>query len=354
MTVPLTDILKWVGILTLLAAATTAVDATPIGGGGWNAGRLLTAGIGGVLALLLFALREFLVGANALRQEAATLRRMREQLDFLCHRIEAVRLGQAVYVGDHTALTLLEPAHPLYVDTRCRHVAPHLITTGLWEPQYLNVFRRQIRPGQTVLDIGANHGAYAIQAAAATGAAGHVHAFEPNPRLADLIRRSAEANGYTDRLSIHVCAVGAEPGQVELVFSDEASGGGSTRGLPDPLPPGYRRLHVPVVALDEMFPPPAPVHVIKMDIEGYEGLALRGMRGLLTRSADLRMLMEYGPALLRQAGTAPEEVIGGLATLGFRFWTIHTDGATEAVTAESLIATAVPLQNVLVARQDPL
>lgn len=353
MTRPLDAILKWAAIATLAIAALAVLDGTPLFGGNWNRGRLLGAGLGGVLGLVLLSLRAQLALAQQVKQELARMPRMQELMEFACHRGEAVRLGQATYVGDDTVLTVLEPAHPIYVDTRCRHVGPHLITSGMWEPQYTGLFRRLLKPGQTVLDIGANHGVYAIQAKLHVGREGQVHAFEPNPRLAALIARSGDANGYETGFAVHACAVGETDGTIELTFSDAGSGGGFTHNGTAPLAADHRRIQVPCVALDTMFADPNfVVHAIKMDIEGAEAFALRGMRRLLARSPDVFLLMEYSPRMLRAAGSSPEEAINLLAGLGFRFWTIRDDGSTEAAEPAALCNTTVALQNLLVSRTE--
>lgn len=354
----LVDHLTWAAVATAMISAASALVAMPPIGSGWNTGRLLTAAMGGVLALLLLAVREAL-GAIARLQDRMTetqsaLPAMRAQLDFLCHRVEAVRLGQSVSVGDGVALTLLAPAHPFYVDTRCRHIAPHLMTTGLWEPQYTRLFQRLIRPGDTVLDLGANHGVYAILAAAATGPTGRVHAFEPNPRLATLLRRSVEANGFTGHVAVHGSAVGDSIGTVDLSFTDQGSGGGVIRATDAPPVPDQERLRVPIVALDTVFPAAEfVVHAIKMDIEGFEGRAVAGMRRLLERSREVRILMEFAPAMLRAAGSEPAGLFADLSSLGFRFWTVRDDGGLDPIMPDALGASTVPVQNILVARQEP-
>lgn len=364
MRVSLDTALKWGVVGALAVALLMMADATPVFHGQWRFGRLLDAGMSGLLGLVLLALRAVVARVTQLSrglacapestQNFAGLPHLQHLMEFACHRIEATRLGQGVYVGDDTVLTVLEPSHPIYVDTRCRHIGPHLITVGIWEPQYTALFCRLLRPGQTVFDIGANHGMYAIKAKQCVGRDGSVHAFEPNPRLAGLITRSAAANGFDDGFTVHSCAVGETHGEAVLTFSDGGSGGGHTHSDTVAIPKDSHRITVPRVALDDLFPDPAfVVHAIKMDIEGAEAFALRGMQRLLAHSPDVVLLMEYSPVMLRNAGASPEEVINGLAALGFRFWTIREDGTTDPSEPNALLSTTVTLQNLLVSRHDP-
>src|ERR1700689_2902292 len=50
---------------------------------------------------------------------------------------------------------------------------------GCYEPEVVSVFLRNIRPGQTVVDVGAHVGQYSLLAA---GCGCTVHSFEPEPK----------------------------------------------------------------------------------------------------------------------------------------------------------------------------
>lgn len=113
-------------------------------------------------------------------------RRLEEAIAYLGIRANRILDSQAIYLGDHTAVTFLQGGLRILVDTRSLDIGIHLLTLGQWETAYTTLFTRLLRPGHTVLDIGANHGVYALMAAQLVGPAGCVHAFEPNPRLAYL------------------------------------------------------------------------------------------------------------------------------------------------------------------------
>ncbi|WP_376100035.1 FkbM family methyltransferase [Roseomonas sp. CCTCC AB2023176] len=258
---------------------------------------------------------------------------------------------QVTYLDDDVALTTLESGERIYADRRDGGIATHLLTAGMWDPAHLSLFRRLLRAGDRVLDIGANHGVYALAAAAAVGPSGEVHAYEPNPRLAALARRSALINGAAGWLHVHEAAVADEAGTGVLAFDGSWSAAGNIRkGRPEAA-----GLPVPVLALDEVFTDPnLIVHAIKLDIEGGEGLALHGMRRLLERSPEVRILVNFAPSKLADAGTPAEEVAAMLAGLGLTPSEITTEGRPSPGTWDELLAAPGRMGKILVARGEVL
>lgn len=144
-----------------------------------------------------------------------------------------------------------------------------------------------IRPGDAAVDVGANKGSFLPSLSWAAGP-GRVVAFEPQPALADYLRRACrvarltnvivEAAGVSDRggsLTLHVPGTGA------------ASPGASFEPAVAALSPG-RDLRVPVVTLDEYFRGESRrIAAIKVDVEGHELAVLRGAQEILARHAPL-------------------------------------------------------------------
>jgi FkbM family methyltransferase len=280
-------------------------------------------------------------------------RRLEETVAYFAQRSNPLHYTQPVYIGDHTVLALLHGRLMMYLDTRGNDLAPHVMMFGHWEPSYTRLFLRLIRPGDTVLDIGAHLGVYAVLAAAATGAGGKVHAFEPNSRFASLLGRSLAVNGFAGHASVHNLAVGAEEGMTELRFSWAFAGGGHlATGAPrhDSLEGEPCR----VVALDEMFADPSfRADVIKMDVEGTETQAVQGMTQLLARSPRVRVMFEFAPQLLAAHGSGAAALIGLFDRLGFAFWNIEADSSLTPVPAADLAARRDGLVNILASRGDP-
>jgi len=161
--------------------------------------------------------------------------------------------------------------------------------------------RRLVKPGMKVFDVGANAGFYTLAFARLVGESGHVWAFEPIAENVQNLRRHVALNGLAN-VTVVQAAVAEHAGVARFAMSEGKSMGWlADRG----------NLDVPSVALDD-FCVQAGIgspDLIKFDIEGGEGVALKGAARVLAlgRSTILLALHGYQQekyclALLRAGG----------------------------------------------------
>ncbi|MFM7419395.1 MAG: FkbM family methyltransferase [Alphaproteobacteria bacterium] len=278
--------------------------------------------------------------------------RLEHAIPFITENSNRLAGSQSIYLGDHTAVTFLRNGQRIFVDTRSWDVGVHLLTLGEWEQTDMALFGKLLAPGDTVLDIGANHGVYALHAALAVGPRGQVHAFEPNPRLASLADMSFKINGFAERAQVHRLGVSDVSRKAHLFSSNVLSGNGAI--LEASFSANDEATECQLEPLDKLFPEPGfRVDTIKMDIEGHEGFALRGMRQLLARSPNVKIMMEYAPAWLVRAGFAPEALFSLIQELGFKIWSFSPSGRLSRAVPQDLLTTDKDVQNLLLARQMP-
>jgi protein-L-isoaspartate O-methyltransferase len=79
--------------------------------------------------------------------------------------------------------------------------------------------KRHIRPGTVVLDVGANFGQMTVLFARLVGPRGHVHSFEAEPFICDVLNKNVEANGVREIVTIHRGAVWHTSG-IDLIFPE--------------------------------------------------------------------------------------------------------------------------------------
>jgi FkbM family methyltransferase len=197
---------------------------------------------------------------------------------------------RAVYIGNNEAIACLNSGLRIYVDTQDVGISSHLMTVGDWEPWIRTVLMGFVKPGMRVLDIGANFGFYTLLMARAVGAKGEVFAVEANPHLLRLLRRSIRINGVAQRIRLIEKAAFDRSASLSFSYQEQWLGGGRLAKTPSSKA-GVVTVDVDAIALDSLIK--GPVDVIKIDIEGGEELAIRGMSQLIDDSPSLKIVMEY-------------------------------------------------------------
>ena len=145
-----------------------------------------------------------------------------------------------------------------------------------YEPEIWAPFSAAVRPGDTVADVGAFAGVYAVSAGFLVGTSGAVLAFEPDPSNARLLRRHVRLNGLADTVTVIEAAVGDTTGAIAFAARGTAVSGAADMYLGETTQ--YRV--VPIVQLDEVLAG-RRVDVLKIDVEGYEHRVLLGARQIL-------------------------------------------------------------------------
>jgi FkbM family methyltransferase len=156
-----------------------------------------------------------------------------------------------------------------------------------------------------IADIGANIGPIAI-AALSRGLAETVLAVEPERANMELLKINASLNNVSDRFKFVEAAVG--DGQLSAVeLSINAINFGDHRIVP--LNDSRQSVvNVPTVTLDDICSDfDASLDLIVMDIQGYEGHALRGAADTLHRCIPI--IMEIFPEGLIEHGTTGADLV---------------------------------------------
>ena len=177
------------------------------------------------------------------------------------------------------------------------------------------LLKQYVHKGDRAIDLGANIGLYTLTLARLVGPEGQVYSFEPDPSNFTLLTRNIEVNGYRNVITERK-AVSDSTGTARLFRCADNAG---DHRIMDSGEETRDSIEIEMTSLDDAFQHnPVPIHFIKMDIQGAEGGALRGMREVLALSPSLRILMEFWPAGLDKFGTHPMEILEILKSEGFR------------------------------------
>jgi FkbM family methyltransferase len=201
-----------------------------------------------------------------------------------------------------------------YPDGRLFHVPAHdamysqVYLLGEYEPTVSAVMRALLRPGDLAVDVGANHGWFALLMAARVGAEGDVLAVEPlPPMLVELERNLALNPGLGVR--VEPVAVGRQDGHLNVhLFAGLPHGhaSASTLGRDD-----YETHCADMRTLDGLVDG-RPAALVKIDVEGAELEVLRGAEAVMGCAAPPILVLEVNRETSAAFGYEPHALIDAL------------------------------------------
>ncbi len=193
------------------------------------------------------------------------------------------------------------------------------LVSGAYEPFTTELFRSCLKPGMIVIDGGAHVGLYSLIASREVGETGKVFAFEPDFYNFKALRFNIRQNQCRNVIPIRK-ALSSKTGKVLFYQSPgtissslfKRTGIGLTKAV-----------EVEATTLDhELCALEIESALIKLDIEGAEVFALRGMKSTLGRLVNCFLFVEMNPPALRDAGCNPIDLISELHNLGFEVFVI--------------------------------
>lgn len=227
------------------------------------------------------------------------------------------------------------------------------LLTNRHEAETVRHFEGHLKAGMVMLDVGAHVGYYTRRGAMLVGKNGRIIAFEPHPRTFKTLERNTAHFPQVSRAQL---AVAESEGSAELFDYLVMSASGSLHYDESMVEQQKASLHksdiaprvatdfpvekftVRTVAIDDYLAELGieQVDAVKMDIEGAEIGALRGMKKTIARSPHLMLIMEYNPTALKGFGFDPQAALHEVLQLGFtRMYAIEADGRLTDLTHDN-------------------
>ena len=215
---------------------------------------------------------------------------------------------------------------------------PTAMSASLWvdgeysaEDEYF--FEALLKPGDLVVDVGANIGALTLCAAARVGASGKIFSVEAHPVIFRYLMRNLRFNKSTN-VEAHNLAIGNRKGKAACTDrrSDDQNA----------IAAGSEGIEIDLCPLDEVIPNEARITLLKIDVEGYELFVLQGAASTLDRTGVV--YFESWQKHFEQYGYHPADVVSLLEEKGFSVYqngrhTLERVDATHcSVHCENLVA----------------
>ena len=200
-----------------------------------------------------------------------------------------------------------------------------------YEHEDVATFRRLVRSGSVVFDVGANIGQYTLLASKLVGKTGRVYAFEPSPVVLKRLKYHLEMN-HEDNVELVCKAVSDRSGTADFYQANESGNQGVGSLLPAESYRARARaneaIEVDTITLDDFCEKHGVDHidVLKVDVEGFDLDVLKGAEKVLSRSPRVVVLAEVEPLNLAQRGLTYNDFIQYMHERGFRPYYAGTRG----------------------------
>ena len=195
---------------------------------------------------------------------------------------------------------------PMVLNLNDHGISTELFLTGVHEGNSTNFIRGELKPGMTIVEIGANVGYYTLLESRIIGETGKIIAYEPNPDNFYGLRMNIMLNKLENRTELYPYAVGEKSGVHDFYLADK--GNLSSFAVRDDRLCHYEKIQVKTVALDDVLH--EKFDYFRMDVEGYEWAILAGMKRILSApDAPYGMFIELHSELLKQFDQSAESLV---------------------------------------------
>lgn len=177
---------------------------------------------------------------------------------------------------------------------------------------------KEIKKGDTIIDLGANIGFWTLYFAQKVGKTGKVFAFEPEPTNLELLQKNVKENNF-ENIIIENKAVSHSNNKLKLFLSYEAN----DHRIYDPGD-NRKSIEIESIRLDDYFKSDEKIDFIKSNIQGADFFAIKGMPNLIQRSKKLKIMIEFYPELLREFNADPGEFLTTLQDFGFKLYDVDS------------------------------
>jgi FkbM family methyltransferase len=183
--------------------------------------------------------------------------------------------------------------------------------------------RRFLRPGDTFVDVGANLGLYSIIASQLVGSDGFVCAFEPDPMVYSRLLFNLQTNSCSNVKAFQLALSNADELRA-MQISNAGYDAYNSFGIPVRGDGTFETREVACVRYDSFArrePRLRSATMIKVDVEGWESMVLKGAVDSLSREPAPLLQLEFNDQAAKALGLPCSELYKWLRSLGYSIYT---------------------------------
>ncbi|WP_374723526.1 FkbM family methyltransferase [Calidifontibacillus erzurumensis] len=249
---------------------------------------------------------------------------------------------RGVYIGNNKMLISPIWGGKLIASSNDRSLMPELVIHGFYEIALTKYFLKNIKPGDAVIDVGANLGYFTVLAGYLVGSNGKVIAYEAANENCDLIQENISLNYINDRVEIRNRAVYSQNKTISFFETETFKGNGSIKKHDKNYFDFFGSEHikenmVPAECLDNYVEELPFIKIIKIDIEGGEYHALLGMQKLIENNKVDTIIFEFNQNMLGSDGILLRNLLEKWGDeYSYYFFTLNDEGEEIVVDLDTI------------------
>ncbi|MFI0978354.1 FkbM family methyltransferase [Streptomyces sp. NPDC021093] len=203
---------------------------------------------------------------------------------------------------------------------------------GVWEPHMTRWLQGRLKPGDVLVDVGANVGYFAVLGSRLVGSSGRVVAIEASPAFHRRVLQHIELNGCENVRAVNSAVADSRRTLTFVLASSHNMGANSIVPYDGPAESSFDMEAHPLPELlepDEL----SRARVIKIDVEGAEGGVVRGLAPALALGRlrqDVEIAVEVTPERMAKVGDSVEELLETMREHGFHTYRLPSDYKPES------------------------
>jgi len=206
------------------------------------------------------------------------------------------------------------------------------------KPRLTDCIENELKKKSVFVDVGANIGFYSILASKKVGKNGKVFSFEPEHKNHRLLRKNIRRNHRKNIVPLKK-VVGEKDGKISFYINKDNPSDHRAYNNNE----NWKHIELDSVNLDNFFKESNhKVDFVKIDVQGFEESVLNGMKQIIHKNKQIKIIMEFWPVALESAGTKPEKIISYLDKEGFKFYPIRENGKYSRVLSATEVLNKLP------------
>lgn len=209
---------------------------------------------------------------------------------------------------------------------------------GVYGELDTEIVKNEIKPGDIVIDVGANIGYYTLIFAKLVGKTGKVIAFEPEPKNFEILKKNIEINNY-DNVIAEQKIVSDKCGKMKLYLSDSGIVGHRIKQIENL----EKCIEVESIILDDYMKKlnlDGKINFIKIDVEGAEHVVLKGSKKILEKNNHLKIFTEFNREEIKKYDSDPDEMLSLLINNDFHFFLPNYKTNTLSLCGKDILLTS--------------